>query len=156
MNNKAEMVSAPRELLEGLLQCAALSPSAPYRQLRALLAAPAEDVCAVVDEPIQVVAVAVTREDDEGCLYLDWLLEGGISELEFEGTVLFAMPEANGLCDEDGSAEIYRRAKRPVVMPERELYTKYMRGMVPGNAKEVSDWKDGWNACLDEFKRLNP
>ena len=51
---------------------------------------------------------------------------------------------------------LYRRAQLQMVMPERELYTKYLRGMVPSNAKEVSDWRDGWNACIDEFKRLNP
>jgi hypothetical protein len=63
----------------------------------------------LVDEPVEIIAVAVTREDDEEGLRLEWLLEGGISELEFAGTVLFAMPEANDLCDENGSAELYRR-----------------------------------------------
>jgi hypothetical protein len=52
MATKPEMVRVPRELLENLLHCAALSPSAPYRELRALLTAPAEDVRAVVEEPV--------------------------------------------------------------------------------------------------------
>lgn len=59
-------------------------------------------------EPILVQAVAVTRDAGEDGLELDWLLEGGIAEMEFAGQVLFAMHEANDLCDEDGSAYVYR------------------------------------------------
>lgn len=59
-------------------------------------------------EPILVQAVAVTRDAGEDGLELDWLLEGGIAEMEFAGQVLFAMHEANDLCDEDGSAYLYR------------------------------------------------
>jgi hypothetical protein len=58
-------------------------------------------------ELVLIQAVAVTREDEDDGMCLEWLLEGGISELEFVGTVLFAMPEANDLCDENGSAEVY-------------------------------------------------
>lgn len=60
-------------------------------------------------EPILIQAVAVTRSDSEEGLRLEWILEGGITELEHAGTVLFALPEANDLCDEDGSAYLYRR-----------------------------------------------
>ena len=42
-----------------------------------------------------------------------------------------------------------------VVMPEREYYTQYMLGVIPNNAVMVNAHKDGWNACLDELKRLN-
>ena len=77
-------------------------------------------------EPVLIQAVAVTREDDEEGLYLEWLLEGGIAEMEIAGMMLFVIPEANNLCDEDGSAEIYlspQQAEQPapvaVVMPER-------------------------------------
>ncbi|WAK44829.1 hypothetical protein [Pseudomonas phage PseuP_224] len=79
--------------------------------LRTLLAKPAEQH---QSEPILIQAVAVTRQSDDG-MYLEWLLEGGISEMESPGQVLFAMPEANDLCDEDGSAEIYTR---PAEQPE--------------------------------------
>lgn len=58
-------------------------------------------------ESVTIEAVAVTRENGEGCLRLEWLLEGGIAQMEVAGMVLFAIPEANDLCDEDGSAEIY-------------------------------------------------
>lgn len=55
--------------------------------------------------PIQ--AVAVTREDGEGQLYLEWLLEGGICELELPGQYLLVAPEHPSLCEEDGSAELF-------------------------------------------------
>lgn len=61
---------------------------------RATLSAPSHG------EQVQVEAVAVTREDEDGGLYLDWLLEGGISALEFEGQLLLV---AHGkVTDESG------------------------------------------------------
>lgn len=42
-----------------------------------------------------------------------------------------------------------------MVMPERELYTKYLVGVIPHNANEVNAYKDGWNTCLEEVARLN-
>ncbi len=55
-------------------------------------------------EPIQVEAVAITREDEDG-LYLDWVLEGGISALEAPGVVLLV---AHGeVTDRHGSGEVY-------------------------------------------------
>lgn len=66
------------------------------------------EAAAPVPDPILVTAVAVTRADGDEGLTLDWLLEGGIAEMEFAGQVLFAMHEANDLCDEDGSAYLYR------------------------------------------------
>lgn len=56
-------------------------------------------------EPILVEAVAVTRENDDGELYLDWLLEGGIAALELPGTLLVV---AHGqITDDEGSGEVY-------------------------------------------------
>ncbi|MDY1100585.1 hypothetical protein ACP0H4_30640 [Pseudomonas aeruginosa] len=56
-------------------------------------------------ESIQVEAVAVTRENDDGELYLDWLLEGGIAELEVPGTLLLV---AHGqITDDEGSGAVY-------------------------------------------------
>jgi len=43
-----------------------------------------------------------------------------------------------------------------VVLPEREMYCQYLRGIIPSNRLEVEAYKEGWNACLDELKRLNP
>lgn len=58
------------------------------------------------EEPITIEAVGITREGADG-LYIEWTLEGGIAALETAGLVLFACPEANDMCEEDGSAEIY-------------------------------------------------
>ncbi|CUT98372.1 hypothetical protein [Pseudomonas aeruginosa] len=56
-------------------------------------------------ESIQVEAVAITRENDDGELYLDWLLEGGIAELEVPGTLLLV---AHGqITDDEGSGAVY-------------------------------------------------
>ncbi|MFJ3121084.1 hypothetical protein ACIPI6_31660 [Pseudomonas protegens] len=82
-------------------------------------------------QPILIQAVAVTRQNDEG-MYLEWLLEGGICEMEFPGQVLFAMPEANDLCDEDGSAEVYIR---PAEQQQATLAVKcYEKGPVTGHS----------------------
>ena len=100
-------------------------------------------------EPVLIQAVAVTREGDDG-MYLEWLLEGGICELDLPDTMLFALPEANDLCDEDGSAEIYTSQPAPVsvVLPER------FNNALPFDGSERG-YDVGWNGCLDEFARLN-
>lgn len=56
-------------------------------------------------KPIGVTAVAVTRESDDGELYLDWLLEGGIEALEFAGQVLVVADTP--ITDEEGSGAVY-------------------------------------------------
>lgn len=67
-------------------------------------AAPPAAAPVAAGEPIQVEAVAVTREDEDG-LYLDWVLEGGISALEAPGVVLLV---AHGtVTDGQGSGEVY-------------------------------------------------
>ena len=42
-----------------------------------------------------------------------------------------------------------------VVLPEREMYCQYLRGVIPDNRLEVEAYKDGWNACLDKVKEVN-
>ena len=116
-------------------------------------------------ESVLIQAVAVTRKDDDEGLRLEWLLEGGIAEMEFPGMVLFAMPEANDLCDEDGSAEIYLSlppSEQPphsgdanemvakVVLPERmkaEPYATINRGS--------KTFKAGYNAAILDIAKLN-
>lgn len=56
---------------------------------------------------------------------------------------------------EELRAELETLRARVVVVPERELFTQYLPGAIPRNADEVSAWKEGWNACLDELARLN-
>ncbi|HEO1562729.1 TPA: hypothetical protein VAK54_006508 [Pseudomonas aeruginosa] len=51
--------------------------------------------------------------------------------------------------------EVAALRARVVVVPERELFTQYLPGAIPRNADEVSAWKEGWNACLDELSRIN-
>jgi hypothetical protein len=142
MIDNTQMVRVPRELLERLCMRPHKESLAVNHQdimdrgraqaeMRELLTAPPEDIRAVVDEPVQIIAVAVTREDDEEGLRLEWLLEGGISELEFAGTVLFAMPEANDLCDEDGSAELYRRPQCSEVSPQCSEHLRTQGTLLP-------------------------
>lgn len=85
-------------------------------------------------EPVTIQAVAVTRDDEDEGLRLEWLLEGGIAEMEFAGMTLFALPDANDLCHEDGSAEIYlspqqekQNAPVAVVLPFAEKIISKLR-----------------------------
>jgi hypothetical protein len=75
-------------------------------KFRAIYTRPADQVAeGVKPEPIQVEAVAVTREDEDGELYLDWLIEGGISALEVAGQTLLI---AHGkITDGEGGGEVY-------------------------------------------------
>jgi hypothetical protein len=79
---------------------------------------------------ITIEAVGVTREGDDG-LYIEWTLEGGIAALETAGLVLFACPEANDMCDEDGSCEVYLA---PVDLDATE-----QRGFIRGMNAESED-----------------
>lgn len=58
-----------------------------------------------VNTPVDVVAVAVTRRDEDEGFVLDWTLEGGIAELEHEGVVLYACPERQ-LTEDDGHGSV--------------------------------------------------
>jgi len=83
-----------------------------YKQFKRLFAelkaaAPAEDVRAMVDEPVAIVSGSQVQ----------WL------------------PSAQGL---ENRTPLYRHAQRKVLMPDRRTEDSY-----------------GWNACLDEFERLN-
>lgn len=95
--------------------------------------APAEDVREVVDEPVAYVMPAqIAAMKSVGWMHAS--RDKGETGLE---------------------VALYSRPQRPVVMPEREFYTQYMLGIVPINAEQANAYKDGWNACLDEFARLN-
>ncbi|MNJ45564.1 hypothetical protein D3C77_406640 [compost metagenome] len=75
------------------------------------------------------------------------------------GTKLYTSPptsdgfSAGDMADQ--GAKAFRDGQRALVLPDRELYTKYLSGVIPNNAEEVNGYKDGWNACLDEVRRLN-
>jgi hypothetical protein len=77
-------------------------------EIDALIAAGQQQVAsppATKPEPIQVEAVATTKENGNGELYLDWILEGGIAALEFAGQTLLI---AHGdITDENGTGVVY-------------------------------------------------
>ena len=61
------------------------------------------------DEPIMLTAVAELVDDGDGGLEASWLLEGGTAEL-MAGMLLLVADNAPGLCEEDGSAEVFLHA----------------------------------------------
>jgi hypothetical protein len=81
------------------------------RELRALLAAPVVER----QEPVPLTAVAVLRDDEDGGLEPEWLLEGGTAEL-FEGAVLLIADLDQTLCEEDGHCTLYREQPAPVAV----------------------------------------
>lgn len=135
MTNKTEMVSVPRELLERAMNLAkvfddgsdgadAESAQGVVGILRAALAAPAEDVREVLDEPVGYSDEATIR----------WLTKTGFCQIQKD------KPRSGVV------VPLYRHAQRKVVMPDHR--ESDLRSPVYGYAR-------GWNACLDEFERLN-
>lgn len=61
------------------------------------------------DEPIMLTAVAQLVDDGDGGLEASWLLEGDTAEL-MAGMLLLVADNAPGLCEEDGSAEVFLHA----------------------------------------------
>jgi hypothetical protein len=81
----------------------------PDYEVRALYAAAAKPDAE--QEPVLIEAVAVTRENEDGELYLDWILEGGISALEEPGQLLLI---AHGqITGDEGSGEVYTAPPSP-------------------------------------------
>lgn len=91
-------------------------------------------------EPIQVEAVATTREDEDG-LYLDWVLEGGISALEAPGVTLLV---AHGtLTNAQGSGEVYLAS--PAAAPGNGA---------PGTVRVNADWLRKVHRDLDACQKV--
>jgi hypothetical protein len=140
MTNKTEMVSVPRDWLEHACKAVeylalraddiGTSNVSVADSLRALLAAPAEDVRAVVDEPVAEVVSKYGDPEAFGERDLVALLD--IQSIPY-GT------------------KLYRHPQRPVVMPER----KPIEPLEFNRTKEDVE-NEGWNACLDKYARLNP
>lgn len=70
-------------------------------------------------QPVQLTAVASLRDDGDGGLVPDWLLEGGTSEL-FAGMLLLVAPEHPDLCAEDGDAELFTHSDAGDMELERD------------------------------------
>lgn len=64
-------------------------------------------------EPVAFTAVGVLRDDGDGGLEPEWILEGGTAEL-WAGAVLLIADEDQELCAEDGHCELYRKQPAPV------------------------------------------
>jgi hypothetical protein len=96
MTNNTQLVSVPRELLERINKVAFL-PVAVASDLWDVLAAPAEDVCAVVEEPFGY-----------------WCHPEGNPALGFFNKTI--EPNTSSFCD---VVPLYRQPQRPVVLPER-------------------------------------
>lgn len=90
-------------------------------------AATAEDVRAVVDEPV---GYAQMRDLEKVC---------GRNVVHV-GVLMAPKPQ-------DGFLPLYHQPQRQVVMPERIEPTQ--------DEPYMTEASHGWNACLDEFARLN-
>lgn len=87
---------------------------------------PAEDVSAVVDEPVGYAATSM------------------LEQIKFSNVFSVGVPMRTG--EAPGFEPLYRRPQRKVVMPER-------RG--PGTNHLAAMCSASWNACLDKFIELN-
>lgn len=106
-----------REAFEDWCNCdlSRTTPDGPYRyspastywrawQARAELANRATHPAQTEQQPIQVTAVAVMRDDGDGGLEPDWLLEGGTAELMAGMVLVVAEGDITG---DDGHGEVY-------------------------------------------------
>ena len=92
------------------------APVSPLSELEVLRAAVKEletmrdarvDAKLAQGEPVAFSAVGVLRDDGDGGLVPEWILEGGTAEL-WAGAVLLIADEDQELCAEDGHCELYR------------------------------------------------
>lgn len=131
-----DMVSVPRELVERIADHCKFWKDHTYLEaisniedpLRTLLAPPAEDVRAMVDEP-----VAWQFYQDGKWWNGDDRIKDHRHNTERAGYL---------------TRELYAHAQRKTVMPEPRKEW--------GSSEKLDLGNLGWNACLDEFKRLNP
>ena len=102
-------------------QCSEVNPE--YSEL---LRTQADDVPAVVDEPVAWLNVAIGSVTTSPVVVMDWDDE------------------------KEPVQSLYRHPPRPIVMPERIVVPR--GDFQPFERAEALKW----NACLDEFERLNP
>lgn len=107
---------------------------------------------------IGITAVAVTKKNDDGELYLDWLLEGGICELEHPGVVLLATDGAS-LTGDDGHGEVYTKPQSGAKHSEHSLdmvehpSAAQLREFEPDSVCEEADGCPTEMAVLKRFWR---
>ena len=83
-------------------------------------------------EPIMLAAVGELQEDGDGGLEVQWLLEGGTSEL-LHGMTLLVAENAPDLCREDGSAQVYTHADPAEVERLRHVERDLRNGLKVAN-----------------------
>ena len=183
MANKTETVCAPRELLEQILSgCMFTLSGKQYEELRALLAAPADDAVVYryqhegapgqwfyTRDPRYYSAEPVTLAQLLAALPKDGSLEAPAEyvramvdepvawQLDVEGYKTVTIEDRERALSEERHYQcrgravsvhpLYRHAQRKVVMPERIA--------VPDADCPERINAQGWNACLDNFERLN-
>lgn len=96
-------------------------PDCAYVQDGQCLCIPSKPAAQPQGEPVAFTAVGVLRDDGDGGLEPEWILEGGTAEL-WAGAVLLVADEDQDLCAEDGHCELYREQPAPVevVLPDRD------------------------------------
>ncbi|WP_177477853.1 hypothetical protein [Pseudomonas sp. GW531-T4] len=75
-------------------------------------------------EPVALTAVGILRDDGDGGLAPEWILEGGTAEL-WAGAVLLIADGAQDLCAEDGHCDLYREQPAPVADAQRKDAERY-------------------------------
>lgn len=133
MTNKSETVPVPREQLQSLHDEMTDWQSPVAKELRRLLDGPAEDVRAVVEEPVAY-------------LYKEYVWATGLCDYVWRTKL-----EAEAPTDHQNVKDIeplYRHPQRPVGLPERII------GQQHGDKIAEAEQR-GWNACLDAVEELN-
>lgn len=132
MTNKTEIDQA---VLYRILDDAAYIKQEDRQAIRAALATCSEDVQPPVgDEPVVLQHMAYAENG-----ILRWISGRKMHDCELYASLDRGVIRGN----------LYRRLQRPVVFPAR-------RELSPTGRVYLSDLDCEWNACIDEFKRLNP
>jgi hypothetical protein len=96
---------------------------------------------------IGVTAVAVTKKNGDGELYLDWLLEGGICALERPGVVLLATDGAS-LTGDDGHGEVYTLPQPAGYMAGAPLLSTAAQDVLAERNRQIT--AEGWTPAHDD------
>jgi hypothetical protein len=157
MITRIETISMPRELTDEMAEvlserlrvCGGIADDI-WEALKA--AAPVAER----QEPVQLSAVAVVRERDDE-LRLDWLLEGGIAELE-PGQVLI-VADRDDVTDDEGSGELYTSPPAPVSVDAAKAFAKGFNALEQAGGKyrinmQFANRDDAW-AAYTSLGKLN-
>jgi hypothetical protein len=179
--NNCKSCSGTRLVSDGALQCSA--GGIPYENGPIELVKDCPDCQPATQpqaDPVAFTAVGVLRDDGDGGLVPEWILEGGTSEL-WAGAMLLIADEDQELCAEDGHCELYRAQPAPVaaVLPDRDTLRDIIAQAIGGDTYDCTRVWNAWSvgtmsdddfvpvvdqearlyeitdACLEEFTRIN-